>query len=381
MRLDLNAYLDMLDRDVTFSLANAVPDGEMLWATFLPERQEDTYEVKDSQLVIYSTMAGMVGRDSPYAPGGVMQASDFREDIVKWSIETALAENQLIKLQELARKIDVGATPITTMVETLLNLMDKIIAQSLRDAMEYARGRAIQDGALNWTFNQKTLSVDYGYPMENILSRLTDQTGSWYLPESTFWDDIEVIRQKLQRQVLAIVMTESTFTKIVNQDANKLQVTEVARTRYSARYTLRRVAQIGYANAIPEDFRSQVEIITYDRMATLFDPLAADFLKHVPFLDDDKVIAFGRPTGMQFEIGSTPLPEYAFGYTHIGPTVEGDGPGRWMRMYTPENQPWRLIAQGVMNGLPVIREPRRIVVINLGDAIEEEGEGEGEGEE
>lgn len=368
MRLDLRSYLDSIKPDTLFQLANAVPDGEMLWATFLPERSEDKYTIKDSQLVVYSTMAGLTGRDSPYAPGGVMEASDFSEDIVKWSLETALAENQMILLQELARKIDVGAAPTDVMVRTILNFADKIIGQGLRDGMEYARARAIQDGSLSWTFNQKTLSVSYGYPGANVQTRLAYSTGSWYLASSTFWEDIELIRQRLDRRVLAIVMTESTLTKIVNNDANKLQVTELAKSRYSARYSLRRVAQQGYANAIPEDYRSQVEVVTYDRMATAFDPSAGTAMKHLPFMDDDKVVALGQPSGIRFEIGSTELPEHAFGYTHVGPTVEGGGaPGRWMRLFTPEQQPWRLIGQGVMNALPVIREPRRIVTFTLDD--------------
>lgn len=371
MNLDLRAYINSIKPETLFRLANEVPDGEMLWATFLPERQERTYHVRDSQMVVYSTMAGLTGRDSPYAPGGVIEASDFAEDIVKWSIETALGENQLIILQDLAARVERGESSTDALVQTLLNFADKIIAQALRDGMEYARGRAIQDGELTWTFNQKKLTVDYGYPPTNVLSRLTDVSGSWYLPTSTFWEDIELIRQLLDRRVLAVVMTETTLTNIVNQDANKIQVVELAKSRYSARYSLRRVAQVGYANTIPEDYRSQVEVVTYDRMATLYDPSSPTAMQQVPFMDDDKVVVFGQPTGIRFEIGSTPLPEHAFGYTHVGPTVENKGtPGRWIRLYTPEAQPWRLVGQGVMNALPVIREPRRIVTVDLGDTID-----------
>ena len=367
MRFDLSGYIKSLDPTVMFQLANAVPDGEMIWQTLLPERTEDTYKVEDSQMVVYSTMAGLTGRDSPYAPGGIMVASDFKEDIVKWSIEAAMGENQLIKMQELARKVDIGAANPQAMVETLLNFSNKILAQSLRDGLEYIRGRAIQDGALDWTFNGKQLVVDYGYPVGNKLTRLQDAGGDWGGPNSIFWADIELARRLLDRQVRVILMTTNTLNRIIANDVNKLQVIEKSRSRYSSSYTLRRVAQVGYDNVVPEDYRSSVDIVTYDRNFTLFDPAdATDGMKHVPAMDDDKVIFMGQPTGVRFEVGSTELPEYAYGYTHIGPTVEGGGAsGRWMRLYTPENQPWRLIGQGVMNALPVIREPRRIVTFTL----------------
>jgi hypothetical protein len=384
MRLDLSGYIATLDPRVMFQLANAVPDGEMIWATLLPEDTRDTYRIDDSQMVVYSTMAGLTGRDSPYAPGGVVVASDFKEDIVKWSIEAALGENQLIKLQELATKVSIGSASPSQMIETLLNFSNKIIAQSLRDGMEYIRGRAIQDGALDWTFNGKQLVVDYAYPAGNKLTRTGDAGGDWGGPNTTFWADIELARRLLDRQVRVIMMTTNTLNRIIANDANKVQVVETGRSRYSSSYTLKRVAQASYANTVPEDYRSQVDIVTYDRNFTLFDPTSADAMKHVPAMDDDKVIFFGQPTGIRFEVGSTELPEYAYGYTHIGPTVEGGGgAGRWMRLYTPENQPWRLVGQGVMNGLPVIREPRRIVTFTLAAEVpveEEEGEGEGEGE-
>lgn len=366
MRFDLSGYIEQLKPDVMFQLANAVPDGEMLWATFLPEQSKDSYRIDDSQMVVYSTMAGLTGRDSPYAPGGVVVASDFKEDIVKWSIEAALGENQLIKLQELARKIERGEGAPSQMVETLLNFSNKVLAQSLRDGMEYLRGRALQDGLIDWTFNGKQLSIDYGYPVANKLTRLQDAGGDWGGPNSTFWADLELARRLLDRQVLAIVMTTNTLNRIIANDVNKVQVTELGRSRYSSRFSLKRVAQVGYANTVPEDYRSQVEIVTYDRNFTLFDPASADAMKHVPAMDDDKVIFMGQPTGIRFEVGSTELPEYAFGYTHVGPTVENGGAaGRWMRVFTPENQPWRLIGQGVTNALPVIREPRRIVTFTL----------------
>lgn len=366
MRLDLQGYISSLDDNVMFELANGVPDGEMLWATLLPEQNREDYRVDDSEMAVYSTMAGMTGRDSPYAPGGVMVASDFKEDIVKWSIEAALGENQLIKLQELAQKVERGASSPEAMVENLLNFSDKVIAQSLRDGMEYARGRAIQYGELDWTFNGKRLQVDYNYPAANQLSRIGDTGNDWGGPNSTFWEDIEEARRLLDRQVRVIIMTTTTLNRIVAQDANKIQLTELGRSRYTASYSLRRVAQTGYSNAIPEDYRSQVEIVTYDRNFTLFDPASGDAMKHVPAMDDDQVVFLGQPTGIRFEVGSTELPEHAYGYTHIGPSIEGGGTsGRWMRLFTPQHQPWKLVGQGVQNALPVIREPRRIVTFTL----------------
>jgi len=45
--------------------------------------------------------------------------------------------------------------------------------------------------------------------------------------------------------------------------------------------------------------------------------------------------------------------------------VEGNGqPGRWARVYTPQDEPWQLKGQGVTNGLPVIENPEKLAVIS-----------------
>lgn len=365
--VNLANLISQVDRDVAFELANSVPDGEMLWAEFLPEVTQDSYRIEDAEMHVYSTMAGIVGRDSPYPPGGVVRAQEFKEDILKWAVETALGEQDMVKLMQLAQKIGRNGAPNVRVVETLLNLEDKIIGQGLRDAMEWMRGQVLQTGILTMTFGQKTVSIDFGIPAANKLSRLNLGAGSWYTSGSTLWDDIEIIRQKLDRRVLAMVMTENTATQIFNQAANNVQVVQTARTRYTSRYSLRRVAASLVAGSIPEDFRSSFDIITYDRTATVYDPNGADGMQHIPMMEDDAVVVLGAPTGRLFDIGSTELPEHALGRTAVGPTVEGGGvPGRWTRLYTPEHNPARVIAQGASNALAYLREPRRIVTVALG---------------
>jgi hypothetical protein len=367
--LNLQNLIAKLDPQIEFELANAVPDGEMLWASFLPERQQDSYRIEDSEMHVYSTMAGMVGRDSPYPPGGVVRAQDFKEDILKWAVETALGENDMIKLMQLAQRVGVGGRPNVQVVEALLNLEDKVVGQGLRDAMEWMRGQVMQTGILNFTFGQKTVNIDFGIPAGNKLSRLNSGAGSWYTSGTTLWADLEIIRQALDRRILGMIMTETTAQTIFNTAENNIQVQQTARTRYSARYTLRRVSESLAANTIPTDFRSSFDIITYDRLATVYDPDGgnATGMQHIPMMADDLVVVIGQPRGGFFDIGSTPLPEHTLGATVVGPTVEGGGaPGRWTRLFTPQTDPGRIIAQGATNALAFLREPRKIITVALG---------------
>jgi hypothetical protein len=66
-------------------------------------------------------------------------------------------------------------------------------------------------------------------------------------------------------------------------------------------------------------------------------------------------------------MGSTidPAADMALGYTHIAPTVEGNGlPGRWADLGTPDERPWELRGRGVSNVLPVIENPDKLVVLH-----------------
>src|SRR5690606_33827393 len=87
----------------------------------------------------------------------------------------------------------------------------------------------------------------------------------------------------------------------------------------------------------------------------------------VKFMPDGKILYIGNPgrNGYRVGTGSTddPRDNLELGYHHIAPTVEGGGaPGRWARLYTPQDYPMHLRAEGASNELPVILSPDKIVV-------------------
>ena len=90
----------------------------------------------------------------------------------------------------------------------------------------------------------------------------------------------------------------------------------------------------------------------------MLDPTDTSKTKRVQFAPSGKLlyVANNRRNGYRVGEGSTPDPvrDMALGYTHIAPTVEGNGAmGRWGRLYVPETAQWSIRAEGVTNGLPV----------------------------
>jgi hypothetical protein len=366
MNLDFRAAIAALGTDGAFRVANtARPPADYLFNRILPERNMSTYHVDAGTMTVRSTMAGLVGMDSPYPPTGLVELSAFLEQSAKLANEVKLTEQTLRHLQDFLMRMRMGGGNTNeAMVQETLNFLDKVVLQSHLDSAEWLRGQALVFGAINWTFNGKTLSVNYGVPAGNMLTSRTGTAG-YGGTASTFWSDIRQLRRKVRGATL--YAHPDTIDMIRYNTANAM----AAVSEGDGSITFRRFvanATGPTAGVFSADVGDVVSLVAYDREGEVLNPASPGTTTLRPFLERGKILAVGQggPMGYQPGMGSAtedPRTSGAVGYTHLAPTVEGGGrPGRWSDLYVPENAPWSLHGRAVQNILPVIETPSKIAV-------------------
>lgn len=355
MQLHFTQALRTLGANFALRLVNeARPGSAYLLASILPERPMRSYEVKNAAMTVRSAMAGLVGMDSPYPPTGMVELSTFLERSAKIANQVVMSEEALRTLQEMMLFLSASGTSTNErMVEEVLNFTNAVIIQPHLDTAEWLRGQALATGAIAWTFGQTALNVDYGVPNAN---KLTSRSGNdaYAGSASKFWTDIRA-QNKLLRGASSIIRIAhpDLIDDIVYNEVNALQV--VAMT--NERVTVRKMISQNGTNTPSSDARDTVELIKYGLESEVIDPAAPSTTKKVPFWPKTKMVAIGTAVNRGYVVGagSVQPQEYELGYTHLAPTVEGQGaPGRWARVYTPEDRPWQLIGEGAGNLLPVI---------------------------
>lgn len=357
-----------LGQNAAARIANAArPSASYLFNTFLPERNMLDYNVEAANMIVRSTMAGLVAMDSPYPPGGTVEVSSFLEKSAKIAISNTLTEGALRQLQALMRQMQVdGQLSNDFLQREALNFLQKVIIQALLDTAEWMRGQALIYGKIDWTFNKKNLYVDYGVPAANFLTARTNANNDSYSDTSSaFWTDVLEARRLLRYNVRAAVMNSATMDKIVANSANNLEIL----SQEMNMFRVRKYRTVG-GNTVPEsDNRYTMDFIVYDEEAEVLDTTATMLGKTqtVKFMPDGKILFVGQNTYNGYRVGQggtdSPRNDLEIGYHHIAPTVEGNGaPGRWSRLYTPEGMPMQLRGEGVENSLPVILAPEKIVV-------------------
>lgn len=367
MILDFAVALARLGANAGFRIANEVrPDSDYALNGLLPETNQPTYDVKAANMTIRATMAGLVGMDSAYPPGGVVQSARFMAESAKIANEVYMPEETLRQLQTILQQM--GLTQNATVdyiTNEALNFLNKVIIQPHRDTMEWLRGQALAKGAIDWTFNQKRLQIDYGIPSGNKLTARTISNSDAYgSASSKFWDDVREARRVLKYNVRAFYLNSRTMDAILFNNANAVEVlnqTDMA-------VTVRRLRTIGGNTVSSSDARDTVTFNLYDGEGEIMNPSNPATTTILKFIPDGKIIAIGNNlrSGYRVGEGSTPNPEAdrAVGYTHIAPTVEGGGRmGRWAELYTPEGKPYQLHGRAVTNGLPVIEAPEKIAIL------------------
>lgn len=369
MNFSFAEALAALGFDAAARIANAVrPPGNYLFNTFLPERNRDDYHVDAANMVVRTTMAGLVGMDSPYPPGGAMTVSSFLENTAKLAISNRLTEEALRELQQMLMRLQVSGQPtVQFMQREALNFLNKVILQALLDRAEWLRAQAMVYGQINWTFNKKHLSVNYGIPDENMLTERTDSNNDAYGDSgSKFWEDVFAARRRLRYNLRAAVLNSVTMDEILLNPVNNIEII----SQDNSIVEVVRLVTRGGNTQRDSDARYRMRFVLYDEEAEVLDTTpGATFggTQTVKFMPDGKIIYVGqnRDSGYRVGTGSTddPRNDLELGYHHIAPTVEGGNtPGRWARLYVPEEYPMQLVGQGAENSLPVITAPDKIVV-------------------
>lgn len=366
MFVNFAAILAELPAGALFRLANEMrPPSDYVFATLLPERNLWTYHIEAGNMTVRSTMAGLVGMDSSYPPGGMVEASTFLENTAKIAVEVKMDENQLRQIQEFLIRMSINNQPTTEAArDQVLNFQEKVVIQPLMDRAEWLRGQALVSGAINWSFNGKDLVVDYGVPAANFLPTRTIAGGFNYAgANSMFWTDVQTIRRMLRGQggLRAIVAHSDTIDQARYNPVNQMIVTNETASSITFRKIIPETGQF------TADAADTVTIVLYDAEAEVLNPANTSQTIRVPFMMRGKLLGVGnnRNTGFRVGDGGTPDPnaDTALGYTHIGPTIEGGGrPGRWSDAYTPQAAPYEVHGRGAMNLLPVIEAPDKLVI-------------------
>jgi hypothetical protein len=323
INLNFSEALEALGADAAFRIANAArPPAVYLFGTLLPEVTRASYTASAGSMVVRTTMAGLAAMDSPYPPGGVMDVSRFIAEVAKIANEVSLPERSLRELQTLLQTLGDQAT-VETVQNEALNFLQKVIIQAHLDTMEWLRGQALTTGALAWTFNNLALSVDYGVPDGNFLTKRTGND-AWDGSASKFWTDIRLLQKALRYNVRAYIMHPDTLNAIVNNDANKIEV-------LSQTDSVMRIRRLVGDNERPaSDARETVELIAYGLEAEVLDPAKAGEAKIVPFMPSGKILAVGNNNQAGYRVGegSTPDPTMETAWatlTWLPPSRAADG--------------------------------------------------------
>jgi hypothetical protein len=364
MNFNFALALTALGLGAAFRIANeARTAADYLFASLLPEVNKPTYNINSGQMIVRATMAGLVGMDSPYPPGGIVELSTFLERTAKVANRVELTEQALREIQAMLQTVqNRGGSTTDAAAQEALNFLNKIIIQPHLDTFEWLRGQALL-GAISWTFNGIVLSVNYGIPAANTLPNRAGTAG-YGGSASVFWADLRTLRRQLKGNVRAFIAHPDTIDMIRYNPVNALATTAMNGDGGSGTvFTFRRLNAQGQFTA---DISDVVQMISYGKEAEVFDVANPGSTLKIPFMARGKILGVGNNERNGFEIGqgstSDPALGQSVGYTHLAPTVEGGGQmGRWAQLYTPEQQPWQLAGRGVTNGLPVVEAPDKLV--------------------
>lgn len=369
MNLDFAAALAQLNSeapsgDAAWELANGArtPD-DYLFNTLLPDLNMFGYMVQQTSMTVRSTMAGLVGMDSPYPPSGVATVSQFLEQVAKIGVHVKLNEQTLRLLQDIVVRMALNNQPTTNVAaEEALNFLAKIVIQPMLDTAEYMRSEVLNFGKLDWNYNQLRLFVDYGVPAGNFLPARAGAEG-YGGPESKFWEDMYLLQRIMKGGVRAFIAHPETIMMALWNGANgAVQVGGDGRNTITLRRWVRNSAGVTVPGTYSPDSRDTVTFVLYDKEVEIFDLVNPGGTLIMPLQPKGRIMAIGNTQNTGYVPGQGSqdqnLDPRRLGYTHIAPTVEAGGRiGRWAQLFVPQDAPWELHGRGAANLLPVLERP------------------------
>lgn len=339
-------------------------------AMYLPEENRETYEVDSGAMAIYPTMAGLTGMDSTYAPVGAISTSRFLEETAKITSELPLSEKHLREIQRLIQRLQATNQDAMPSTQQELIAFTMVLLHAHRDTAEWLRGQTIFNGAINWTYGGRSLTVDYNIPAANKPSTRTG-TSAYDKADSTFWADTRLARKALGNNAEA-VMERETFYGIVDNPANAIKVeqlaTDVQAGALVERYRLTK--RLGTENVVvSDDARDSIVVTVYQREGSIIDPNDAKKTVPVSMVPVGKIAFIGSASRPAYRPGRGAEPDLTnngrIGYYHIAPTTEANGtPGRWARVFTPQDAPYMVRSEAAENSLPVVESPDKLFILS-----------------
>ncbi|CUS04233.2 protein of unknown function [Candidatus Promineifilum breve] len=337
-----------------------------LFNRFLPEQVRPTYDVSAGSMRITPTMAGLSGMDSRYAQVGAIDARTFMERTAKLTASVPLTENALREIYAFSQALSGQGGDVRGWLRGEIEaIFNNVVMQAQLDTMEWLRGQALSEGTgINWRYDNVSLTVNYGIPVGNILTVRTIASNNAYGGStSKFWEDVRAAQRLLNYRVTAFIAHPDTIDAIIHNTVNTARV--IGQDVNGGWFDIQRFT--GTTEQPSGDARDTLRLWAYGLEGEVIDPANPTQTKKVPFLEPGKLIAIGQAGRGGYVVGmgaqEDPLDNRPVGYTHIGPTVEGANvPGRWGRMYVPQERPWELHGESVTNGLPVIEDPSKVVI-------------------
>lgn len=384
-------FLNMLVQNAAFQnnfafriVNQARTPDQYLLATFLPEELRTDYVAASGGMTIYATMAGMSGMDSPYAKGGHIESDQQSNEVTKVTNALTLQEKQLREIHAIIENSGLNvlrnggnlsqarAATNTQAVEALLNVTNLLILQGHFDTFEGLRGQLVTTGKIDWIFNGIPLKIDYKIPNKQKIVR--SGTESYYASGSKWWADVATAKRLLPGGIVAVLLHPNTYDAIVSNPANQIIITDENDITGTASFVRNVGAKQGNEPIVQipsADGRERITVVRYGAQGSVINSQKPEELKNINFIPEGFIVFIGNNDIKGFRLSTNQGSQnnaqqraLRLGYTHIAPTIEGQGrPGRWGRIFTPEGRPYQLQAEGVTNGLPMLENKDKLVIL------------------
>lgn len=380
----LNQNLPQSDNFAFRLSRNANPPEGYLLERLLPSSNRPDWHTTGGTMTITPTLLGEVPMDSPYPPMGNMEATTFFEKISKFAGQMFFNEQQQRELINIINGIRVTASMDGRDAFGDINTQFNMVAQTGRadnntingarinavlgivgainkshfDTREWLRGEALTEGRIQYTFGTVDMDIDYKIPAAQVVTysgndRFDQSASKW-------WTFVRLAYRLFDNP--QFFMNSESFYDIVDNDVNKVETIDITGdVRRIARYRDDAVQQ-------KRDARERMSLNVYNKAGSVMKVDGkVQSLVSKPFIKNKRVVVVGglMPDGYELTLGGMTDPDndLAIGYTHIGPTIEGGGrSGIYSRIYTPEGKPYHVLAETATNMLPVIWNPKRILI-------------------